>query len=118
MRLTLYIGGKWIKQYKICHGGKRTPPATYTIVTKTANPTWTDPNTKQVYKNTDPKNILGTRWMGFNNDGPTESLGIHGTTLPHTIPGTTSNGCVRMYNKEVEELYGFALIGTQVLIRE
>ena len=48
----------------------------------------------------------------------TEGLGIHGTGLPESIPGRTSNGCVRLLNENVEELYGFALIGTKVVIRE
>lgn len=117
MTLTLYLGGKWIKQYPICHGGARTPLGEYTVVTKSANPSWTDPITKQVFPSTSKRNILGARWLGFGGEGPGEGIGIHGTTLPHTIPGDSSNGCVRMLNENVEEIYGLVLIGTTVIIR-
>ncbi|MHC4871391.1 MAG: L,D-transpeptidase family protein [Planctomycetota bacterium] len=118
MTLTLYLGGKWIKQYQICHGGQKTPTGKFTIATKSADPSWTDPETRKVYKSTSKKNILGSRWLGFGGDGPGVGLGVHGTTLPHSIPGSTSNGCVRMLNSNVEEIYGLVLIGSTVIIKD
>jgi len=115
---TWYLDGKWIKQYPCCVGpDNKTPAGVYTIDRKCENPPWTNPADGKRYEYGDPNNILGTRWMAIR-DGRTEGLGIHGTTLPQSIPGRTSNGCVRLRNEDVEELYGFALIGSQVIIRD
>ncbi|MBN1256813.1 MAG: L,D-transpeptidase family protein [Planctomycetes bacterium] len=118
MTLTLYHNGKWLKQYPICHGGDKTIPGNYTITIKAPNPQWTDPATNQVYDSNNPKNILGSRWIGFNGTGPSTGIGIHGTTLPESIPGTTSNGCIRMHNKDVEEVYGILIVGSEARILE
>lgn len=116
--LTLYHKEQFVKRYAICHGGPRTPVGTFTIVKKSINPPWTDPETQRVYKYGHPKNTLGTRWLKLDGTPPLDGIGIHGTTEPDTIPGSVSNGCVRMYNRDVEELYGFALLGSTVVIRK
>ncbi len=118
LTLTWYLGGKWVRQYPCCVGpGNKTPAGTYTISHKDANPAWRNPADGKLYEFGDPKNVLGTRWLALEGNGTT-GLGIHGTTKPQSIPGRTSNGCVRLLNKDVEELYGFALIGSKVVIRE
>jgi tetratricopeptide (TPR) repeat protein len=114
--ITFYYRDRWIKDYPICHGGDRTIPGEYTIVAKDAYPKWTDPESGRVFAYGHPRNILGTRWMGFDGSGPASGLGIHGTTKPESIPGDASNGCVRMYNSDVEELYGLLLLGGRVTI--
>lgn len=63
-----------------------------------------------------PGGILGTRWMELSipsDDGP---YGIHGTTQPWSIGKAVSNGCIRMYNHHVEEVFDQVRIGTPVLI--
>jgi len=118
LTLTWYLDGKWVKQYPCCVGpAEKTPAGTYTITRKDEKPAWRNPQDGKLYDYGDPKNILGTRWLAIEGNG-TDGLGIHGTTLPESIPGRTSNGCVRLVNANVEELYGFALIGSQVIIRE
>ena len=47
-----------------------------------------------------------------------KGYGIHGTTEPESIGKAQSNGCIRMLNKDVEELFGLVTIGTPVIIRE
>jgi len=42
--------------------------------------------------------------------------GIHGTDKPHTIGWSASHGCIRMKNKDVEELFSIVKIGTPVNI--
>ena len=119
LTLTWYLDGKWIKQYPCCVGPEnKTPAGVYIVDSKLDNPPWTNPADGHTYEYGHPKNILGTRWMAIKGDNDASGLGIHGTGLPESIPGRTSNGCVRLLNKDVEELYGFALIGTQVTIRE
>lgn len=59
-------------------------------------------------------NSFGTRWMGF--DVTWGRYGIHGTNKPYSIGTASSQGCIRMYNKDVEDLYPKVSIGTTVII--
>lgn len=57
---------------------------------------------------------FGTRWMGLNV--PWGKYGIHGTNRPNSIGWSSSHGCIRMKNKDIEELYKIVKIGTPVTI--
>jgi lipoprotein-anchoring transpeptidase ErfK/SrfK len=57
---------------------------------------------------------FGARWLGLNE--PYGDYGIHGTSAPGLIGIDVSNGCVRMYNKDVIELSNIVPIGTIVRI--
>jgi hypothetical protein len=120
--LTLYINDDFIKEYPVSVGDPQkntdTPTGTFTIGTKTIHPTWykrTDDGRKEEVPYGDSRNVLGTRWMGFKES---PQLGIHGTTQPETIGKKISNGCVRMYNNDVEELYDLLPEGAKVVIEE
>ncbi len=59
-----------------------------------------------------PDNPLGTRalhlsWTYYR---------IHGTHDTRKIGRRSSNGCIGLYNKHIEELYAMAEVGTQVLL--
>ncbi|NLT96161.1 MAG: L,D-transpeptidase family protein [Clostridia bacterium] len=58
------------------------------------------------------ESVFGSRWMGLSNPG----YGIHGTNNPSSIGKAVSNGCIRMYNHHVEELFNKVSIGTRVFI--
>lgn len=49
---------------------------------------------------------------------PWDGIGIHGTHKPESIGMMDSEGCVRMYNQDVEELKQLVDIGTKVIIKE
>ncbi|WIF95525.1 L,D-transpeptidase family protein [Caminicella sporogenes] len=57
---------------------------------------------------------FGTRWMGLNV--PWGKYGIHGTNRPESIGFAASHGCIRMKNKDIEELYKIIKVGTPVTI--
>lgn len=57
---------------------------------------------------------FGTRWLGLNV--PWGKYGIHGTNRPESIGGNLSAGCIRMRNKDVEELYSLVGYNTTVVI--
>ncbi|TLS36161.1 L,D-transpeptidase family protein [Pseudalkalibacillus caeni] len=57
---------------------------------------------------------FGTRWLGLNV--PWGKFGIHGTNRPELIGRNVSSGCVRMRNKDVEQLYEMVPVGTKVEI--
>jgi lipoprotein-anchoring transpeptidase ErfK/SrfK len=118
LKLTATIDGKFFREYPVGIGNPErspTPEGTFTITRKVVDPTWFFRGKK--IPPDDPRNILGTRWMGFYRSGPGSGYGIHGTTLPDTIPGRKSGGCVRMFNEDVEELFDFTPKGTKVVTR-
>ena len=48
---------------------------------------------------------------------PWGKFGIHGTRFPETIGTPASHGCIRMFNKDAEELYKTIPLGTKVIIK-
>jgi lipoprotein-anchoring transpeptidase ErfK/SrfK len=109
--LTLKSDGEVIKSFRVSTGKDNiTPVGTFKIVNKLKDPSWTHDG--ELIPAGNPKNILGTRWLGF--DMP--SYGIHGTTQPESIGQQATAGCVRMLNNEVELLYDFLPVGTEVTV--
>ncbi len=72
--------------------------------------------------------IRNPEWPDFIGPGPDNPLGthalhlswqyyrIHGTHDTRKIGRRSSNGCIGLYNEQIAELYGYANIGTQVLL--
>lgn len=65
-----------------------------------------------------PNNPLGTRWIGWHRDGEKSGYGIHGTWEPETIGEPASEGCIRLLNEHVEELFEILPLGAPILVRE
>lgn len=111
--LVLYSEGEAVKKYSVATGKKNcTPVGEFKIMDKLVHPTWF--KTGAILPPGSPENALGTRWMGF--DKP--AYGIHGTIEPKSIGTQASEGCVRMLNEEVEELYSIVPVGTKVTIQD
>lgn len=111
--VVLLADGHPLKRYRVATGEKgSTPAGRFKIVNRLENPTWF--HAGAVVPPDSPENILGTRWLGFDHPG----YGIHGTTLPGTIGTQSSKGCIRMLNKDVEEIYDLLPVGTVVTIEE
>jgi hypothetical protein len=90
-----------------------TPEGTFDVVMKAKNPYYIAKN----IPGGSPKNPLGSRWIGFNaRDTDGSKYGIHGTNQASSIGKYVSQGCIRMYNKDVEYLYDHIPIGTKVWI--
>lgn len=107
--LSLKINGEVIKVYRVGTGvGGSSPVGDFKIINKIPNPPWHHEG--KVYPFGDPQNILGTRWMGFNNKG----FGLHGTWDRGSVGSQSSAGCVRLLNEEVEELFKIVPVGTVV----
>ncbi|WP_313137436.1 L,D-transpeptidase [Paracoccus jeotgali] len=73
---------------------------------KQRNPEWPD------FVPPGPDNPLGTHalWLSW------QYYRIHGTHDTRKIGRKSSNGCIGLYNEHIKELFGFANIGTQVLL--
>lgn len=99
-RLAYFEGNRQVKLYPVGVGKAATPTPTgsYVVVVKLMH----------------PGGMLGTRWMGLSISSG--NYGIHGTNNPSSIGGYVSNGCIRMHNQNVEELFPMVSIGTPVEI--
>ncbi len=63
-----------------------------------------------------PKNPLGARALYLYQNGRDTLYRIHGTTAPSSIGRAVSNGCIRMLNRHVKELYTRVPNGTKVIV--
>lgn len=63
-----------------------------------------------------PDNPLGARALYLYQNGVDTYFRIHGTTQPETIGSSASNGCIRMLNEHVTDLYNRVPIGTKVTV--
>ncbi|MEG6586523.1 L,D-transpeptidase family protein [Dendrosporobacter sp. 1207_IL3150] len=98
--LELYNDEQVYKKYRVAVGKSETP---------TPIGEW-----NVVWKDYNWGTGFGTRWMGLNV--PWGIYGIHGTNKPWSIGQFASHGCIRMRNKDVEELFEWVPIGTPVRI--
>lgn len=111
--LLLESDGDVVKTYRVSTGKNNiTPVGTFKITSKLIDPAWTHEG--KVIPTGDPKNILGTRWLGFDVPG----YGVHGTTQPESIGQQMTAGCVRLLNNDVEELYDLLPLGTEITIMD
>ena len=120
-RLYLYDGDRLFKAYTVGVGRQgRTPTGTFKIVGKTVHPEWCYNGKTIPYG--DKENVLGTRWMALkpikDTDKTLRGYGIHGTWQPESVGTECSNGCIRMKNNDVEELYSLLPYGTEVELKE
>lgn len=110
-RLALVEDGAVKKVYKVAVGKEATPSptGTFTIGARVANPTYYHDG-KVVPPG--PDNPVGTRWMGLSKKG----YGIHGTNAPRSIGKAASHGCIRMGQRDLEDLYAQVRSGDAVEI--
>ncbi|MDD3117907.1 MAG: L,D-transpeptidase family protein [Victivallales bacterium] len=117
-RLLLQDGDKLFKLYHIGIGRQgRTPVGKFQVASKVTNPDWYSPQGKIPFGN--KENVLGTRWLKLKATDQANTLrgyGIHGTWDRDSIGKDRSNGCIRMRNEDVEELYTIIPLQTTVVI--
>lgn len=103
---------------------------TAVIQVKKEWPTWRptdemidrDPKAYGKFKDNDfvepggPKNPLGARALYLFQNGKDTYFRIHGTTQPSSIGQSVSNGCIRMVNEHVMDLYERVPVGTVVTV--
>lgn len=96
--LTLFKDGAPYKTYKVAVGkpATPTPKGNFRIINRAVN----------------PGGPFGVRWLGLS----VPHIGIHGTNNPSSIGKNVSNGCIRMYNRDILEVSSLVPIGTPVTI--
>lgn len=102
LTLTIYSDGQPFKTYPVAVGRPRT-------LTLTPVGEW-----RVIQKDMNWGGGFGTRWIGLNV--PWGIYGIHGTDKPYSIGTRASAGCIRMFNRDVEELYPWVPMGASVRI--
>ena len=86
-----------------------------TITNKKENPRWVEPDDDgegDVIEGGDPKNPLGKRALYLGST----LWRIHGTVAPWSIGKAASNGCIRMHNADVIDLYERVEIGASTYV--
>jgi len=112
--LALKADDKIFKVYSVATGEYNcTPVGTFTIVEKLINPDWYKSGPGAIPA-ASPENILGTRWMSLSDS----DYGIHGGASEKDLGSQVTNGCIRMTDAGVEELFAILPRGTEVTIVE
>jgi lipoprotein-anchoring transpeptidase ErfK/SrfK len=110
-RLGVVEDGTVKKTYRVAvgRGTSPSPTGTFTIVQRVENPTYYHDG-KVIPPG--PDNPVGSRWIGLSQKG----YGIHGTNEPRSIGKAASHGCIRMGQKDLEELFAQVRSGDTVEI--
>ena len=101
--LAAWLDKVCVRVYPIAIGADdKTPEGTFIVKQKIPNPPYQPQHKpKTAFKASGaPDNPLGTRWIDIGNH-----YGIHGTIDPTSIGREVSEGCIRLSNKDVEELF-------------
>jgi lipoprotein-anchoring transpeptidase ErfK/SrfK len=108
-KLAVMDGDRVVRVFDTAVGAPHSPSpqGVFTIVSSVADPIW---YTKGRTVPAGPANPLGTRWLGLSAKG----YGIHGTNVPSSIGRNASHGCIRMRNRDVEQLVKMVAVGDQV----
>ena len=108
-KLAILEGGRVLRVFPTAVGAPASPsPAgSYKIVERVADPTWYG---KGKIVAPGKNNPVGTRWIGLSIKG----YGIHGTNQPASIGHNASHGCIRMRNRDVEQLFEMVEVGDAV----
>ena len=111
-QLAVLVNGIVVAGFPIAVGADKSPSPVgdFTIVSRVSNPTYYH---EGVVIPAGKGNPVGTRWVGLSQKG----YGIHGTNAPKSIGRAASHGCIRLRNRDMEELFGMLHVGDVVKIR-
>jgi lipoprotein-anchoring transpeptidase ErfK/SrfK len=109
--LTIHAHGYFVKRYQVGIGKDNSSPnGSFKVQDKLTDPTYYGPT--QIIEHDDPENPLGEYWISIG-----DSFGIHGTIDPDSIGKAESEGCIRLRNDDIAEVYDFLSVGSDVTIR-
>jgi len=116
LELRAWLEDVCLRVYPVGLGiNNSTPEGTFNVKNKIVDPPYQPQHKpRSAYRAAGaPDNPLGTRWIDLGNH-----YGIHGTIEPETIGREVSEGCIRMYNRHVEEVFDLVVRGaSKVYIR-
>jgi len=111
-RLAVLENGNVLAYFPVAVGAEESPSPTgeFQIVSRVVNPAYYH---EGVVMAAGAGNPVGTRWLGLNLKG----YRIHGTNAPRSIGHARSHGCIRLKNRDVEQLFSMLRVGDVVQIR-
>lgn len=111
-QLAVLVNGIAVAGFPIAVGADESPSPTgeFAIVNRVSNPVYYH---EGVVIPAGKGNPVGSRWVGLSQKG----YGIHGTNAPKSIGKAASHGCIRLRNRDMEELFGMLHVGDVVQIR-
>lgn len=113
--MDLLLDGAFIQRYEVGLGiGGVTPLGEFKVKNRIPQPA--DGSWPYGHE----KHRLGSRWLGLSSEAGHKGYGIHGCRIEEEalIPGECSQGCVRMRNGDVEEVYDIIPAGTRLVVIE
>jgi lipoprotein-anchoring transpeptidase ErfK/SrfK len=118
-KLSLWNRDQKVAEFPVACGSPSypSPPGAWKIVSKQRNPSWSNPGSAWAasmpkFIAPGPGNPLGTRALATSASG----VLIHGTPSSWSIGSNVSHGCIRMYMKDVEQLFEMVDEGNPVYI--
>ena len=132
-QLLVLRDGRMTRRFPAAVGttGWETPAGRFRVFEKVKEPVWTHPVSGELVNAESEGNPLGSRWIGFYRDCNGRSgwdgeqyldingctvAGFHGTPYRWTVGRAVSHGCVRLYEENVQEVFDFVRVGTQVTV--
>lgn len=117
-RVYVYQGDEVLASYPVAIGTAQTPTPTgeFQVFQMIEDPVWQSPWTGEI-KEPGPNSALGLRWIGFA-EMSNGIIGFHGTPTVSSIGHAASNGCVRMYNKDVVAMFEQIEMGARVIVEQ
>lgn len=121
-RLYYVLGGGQAVRYTVGVGrAGKTWTGTAHINGKYRNPAWSppavvkrdNPHLPDLIPGGSPKNPMGVAALTLSGGG---EYAIHGTNAPGSIGGFVSYGCIRMHNRDIEDLFDRVYYGTPVVV--
>jgi L,D-transpeptidase catalytic domain len=111
-KLAVVTDGIAIRVFAVAVGASvsPSPEGEFQIVSRLSNPTYYHAGTVVPPGKNNP---IGTRWVGLDKKG----YGIHGTNVPGSIGQAASHGCIRLRNRDMEQLFAMLRVGDTVTIR-
>jgi len=93
---------------------------TAAITGKYIRPAWSppadiaraNPRLPRVIPGGSPRNPMGEAALTLSGG----EYAIHGTNTPGSVGGFVSHGCIRMYNRDILDLYARVSVGTSVVV--
>ena len=114
--LWVTLDGRLLYQTRVGLGrDNTTPEGQFSIEVRQKDPTWFRPGSDPIGPG-DPRNVLGSRWLGFRGTNRVSGIGIHGTMDTDSIGRESSAGCIRMLKDDVEMIFDLIPRGTMVEI--
>jgi lipoprotein-anchoring transpeptidase ErfK/SrfK len=110
-QLALLEGDRVVKVYNVAVGApiSPSPDGEFRIAQRLENPTYYKPG---VVIGPGKDNPLGPRWIGLDVKG----FGIHGTNRADSIGKNASHGCIRLRNRDIEDLFARVQVGDRVSV--